>query len=60
MYNFADKNQVQMKLQSNINLRAEDTHHYLKAMKHIEDIALYLKPFSTGNKILDYITSFST
>ncbi|XP_065225766.1 roquin-2 isoform X2 [Planococcus citri] len=47
VYNLPEKNQTQMKLQSKVKLNPDDTHHYAKALKRIEDIALYLKPFSS-------------
>ena len=44
----SEKSQTQLKLRSNIKIPTEDFHLYIKALKHIEDIALYLKPFSSG------------
>lgn len=46
--NAAEKNQTQGNLQTRLNLSADHFHHYVKALNHVEDIALYLKPFSSG------------
>jgi len=43
-----DRNTSQLKFQTNIKMTTEDFALYSKAVKHIEDIALYLKPFSSG------------
>lgn len=57
--NSSEKKQMQLKLRNNFNLLAEDFHHYTKALGYVEDIALYLKPFSSGLYFFSFYNFYS-